>query len=239
MKNLKRNPQAVLAQLVEDDSGQIFTKSDCIIQIPVRFSEKGLGQVGVRNFTYGLFPIILPSGDYSVCNVAALIEIDPYKTLPIKIKDVEYHEFHFKADSVLIKTSDVVKRDTLMFAIMDELIFKGKIPWYVGYEDLGKIFDTAKDYGNSHVGQTYEVVEFIAAMVSRPKDERDKYLRAVINNYSDTSLDKIDYVPLQSIFYSVHSTLNKLAGSYFNDGITSALTTPTEEISKIESILRS
>ena len=237
MSRYLRNSVAVKNQLVETDN-QILTKGICKIQIPTRFADVGLAQVGVSTFIYGLFPIILETGEYTICNVNALMEISPFKTTIVNISEVSYYEFTFEEGSVVIKSTDLVRRDTLMYNVIDEIIFKGKVPWYVEYEDLGKLFDTAKKFGNSNVGQNLEVIEFIASMVTRPKQDRVKYLRSTISSYEDTVLDKIDFVPLKSVFYSVNSTLNKLSGSYFSDGVISALVNKTSNVDKIESIIR-
>lgn len=238
---LKRDPQAVLSTLIQTPTGQVIAKENCKIQVPVRFSESnvGLGQVGIQTFTYGLFPIILENGNYSVCNVNALIELDPYKTLVVTLDEIDYHEFYFEPGSVIIKSTDLIQRETLMFNVMDEFIFKGKLPWYVEYDDLGHLFDTAKYHANSNVAQNPEVIEFIAALITRSKQDRTKYIRNVAKTYSDYELNKIDYIPLSNVFYSAHSTVNKLAGSYFNDGVISALVTPSENVEQIEKILRS
>jgi hypothetical protein len=108
----------------------------------------------------------------------------------------------------------------------------------MGYDDLGKLFDTAASHAGSNVGDNYEVIELIASMVTRSKEDRSKYIRSVAETYADVSDGKIDYVPLSSVFYSVNSTVNKIAGSYFTDGVVSALVVPTAKVDKIESILR-
>jgi hypothetical protein len=168
-----------------------------------------------------------------------MIEIMPARTTIVSIDEVEYHEFSFDAKSVVIKTTTVVRRDALIFNIIDELVFKGKVPWYVEYADLGHMFDTAKSHGNSNVGQNLEVIEFIASLITRPVSDRTKYLRTTAKSYGDAAPSKVDYVPLKSVFYSVNSTLNKLSGSYFGDGIASALVNPTDRVDTIETILRS
>lgn len=238
MAKLRRNAQAVLKCLAENEAGQIIAKVPCKIQAPVRFSEVGLGTVGVNVFIYGLFPIIIETGEYAVMNITALVELDPSEITVVTIDEDEYHEFKFEAGQVVIKSSDVIRRKTLMFNIFDELIFKGKVPWYVGYEDLGKVFDTALEYGDAKVGEVNEPIELITSMVTRAKADRRKYARVLAKSYDDVTLDKISFVALKSVFYSINSTLNKLTGSYFSDGVTSALVNPTSEVGKIEAILR-
>lgn len=238
MAKYTRNASAINAQLFETESGQIISKVPCKIQIPARFADIGLGQVGVNTFVYGCFAIINENNEYAVCNVNTLIEINPFKTLKVKINEVDYYEFTFEAGQVVIKTSTTVKRDTLMYNVIDELIFQGKIPWYLNYEDVGKLFDTAKEFANSNIGENLETIEFLTSIVTRTIDDRTMYLRLAANSYSDTTINKITFVPLKSMFYSVNSTLNKLSGSYFSDGLTSALVKTTDEVGKLESILR-
>lgn len=237
MSKLKRDAQAALSNLFTNEAGQVIAKKACTIQIPVRFTEIGLGEIGINTFTYGFFPIIFDTV-YAVMNVCAMVELNPVKLTRIKIEDVDYYEFHFDAGQVVIKASDLVKREPLMYNVFDEFVFKGKLPWYAQYEDVGKLFDTALYHAGSKVAQNLEVIEFVASMISRSKSDRTKYIRTFANNYSDVSLDKVDFVPLKSVFYSVNSTLNKIAGSYFNDGITSALVQRSAQAEKIEKIIR-
>lgn len=240
MAKYRRNQEAVKAVLVESKAGQVLTKVDCKIQAPARFTEGsvGLGSIGSDVFIYGIFALILDTGEYSVCNIAAQVQINPYKTTSVMIDDVEYHEFHFHKNDVVIKTTDLVKNSDTIYSVFDELIFKGKVPWYMGYEDLGKLFDTAKYHADSNVATNLETIELIASMISRSKEDRTEYIRHKAKDYKDVSLEKLEYVPLKSVFYSVKSTLNKLAGSYFNDGVVSALVEPSEKQQMIESVLR-
>jgi hypothetical protein len=229
---------ACKVNLVDNGKGQILTKQNCKIQVPFRYSTRGLGEVSVDTRIYGCFPVIFENGQYTLCNVTSVIEINPFKTSVVLIDEVEYHQFEFRAGDVVIKNTEVVRDDLLMYNIFDEFIFKGKIPWYMGYDDLGKLFDTAASHAGSNVGDNYEVIELIASMVTRSKEDRSKYIRSVAETYADVSDGKIDYVPLSSVFYSVNSTVNKIAGSYFTDGVVSALVVPTAKVDKIESILR-
>lgn len=239
MTGYKRSPEAVLSQLVENQADQVITKKACKIQVPIRYAEIGLGQIGINTFIYGLFALIMiDTGEYTVCNVNAMVEINPSKLMITTIDEVDYHEFYFEPGQVVIKTTNLVKRDTMMYNVLDEFILKGKVPWYVEYDDLGSLFDTSKYHANSDIAANPEVIEFIASMITRSKDDRTKYIRTVAKSYKDTALDKISYVPLQSIYYSVNSTVNKLAGSYFSEGVKSALVNPTDRVDKIERILR-
>ena len=240
MTKYTRAPDKVKSAIVETN-GQVIINSPATIHIPTRFSANAvqLCQIGETVFSYALFPVILTeTKEYSILNVTSIVEMIPSKVSKITIDTVEYHELIFDAGDVLIKTTDVVRRDSIIFNILDELIFNGKIPWYIDYEDLSKIFDTAETFAKSRVGQNLEVVELLASMVSRSKKDRNKYIREVGQSYDDFKASNIDYTPMESVLYSVKSVLNKVSGSYFTHGINSALINKSTKVDKIEQILR-
>lgn len=238
MAKYKRDAGKVLANLKVTPTGQVITTKPCKIQVPVRFTEIGLGEIGINTYAYGLFCIISETGEYSVCNVNAILQLEPYKQSLVTINEVDYYEFHFEAGSVVIKTTDLIKQEALLYRIFNEFIFNGKVPWYVEYDDLGKLFDSAKHHAGSNVAQNLEVIEFIASMITRSSKDRRIYIRNSIKSLNELTLENIAYVPLKSVFYSVNSTLNKIAGSYVNDGIASALVNQSTSAGKIERILR-
>lgn len=235
---LVRKPEVVLQQLAKNSANQVICKVACKVQVPLRFKDKNLAEVGIRTFVYGFFPIILSTGEYAVMNLTSKVELAPSTTITTMVDGVEYYEFSFLPGSILFKNTYVLKDESMMFSVFEEFVFLGKVPWYAEYDDIGKLFDTAKKHGGSNVAQTPEVIEFIASMIGRRKDDKTKYLRTTVKSYDETKSDKVAYVPLKSVYYSVNSTLNKLAGSYMSAGIDSAIVAPSTTVENIESILR-
>lgn len=238
MSKLVRNADRVKQCLKELPDGQLLVTEACRIQIPMRFAQRGLAQIGLENFIYGAYALILEDGNYSVSNINAMVKISPFKTLTVEIKGVPYYEFHFEANSILINTVHLLCQGDIIFNVFDEFMFKGNIPWYIGYEDLGKLFDTADYHAKTNVNANLEVIELIASMLGRNKEDRTKYYRSVIEKREELRTNPPAYVPLNSVFYSATNTMNKLAGSYFNDGIVSALVNPSTEVERIETLLR-
>lgn len=238
MSNYVRNAQAVKSVLRETESRQLICLKKCKIQIPMRFNNVGLAQVGADTYIYGIFVLILEDGNYAVCNVNSMFKIVPDKILTTKIEGSEYYEFHFNAGDVVSTNTDLVKRDTLIYNVFNEIFFNGNIPWYVEYEDLCKIFDTSKSFADSNVNQNLEVIELIASLISRDQRDRTKYHRRAIKTEEDAKSIKPAFIPLKSVFYAVTNTFSKLAGSYFNDGVVSALVNPSTQSTRIENILK-
>jgi hypothetical protein len=238
MATLRRDASQAHKYLKELPDGQLFTTKACKIQIPEHFAHRGLAEVGIETYIYGIYALIFEDGIYAVSNINAMIKITPFKTQTVKIKEVLYYEFYFEANSVVIPNMNLVCRDTLIYNVFDEIYFKGKVPWYLNYEDIGKLFDTAKPHADSNVAENFETIELIASIVAREKGNRINYFRHSLKSAEDTKRSVPDYVPMMSVFYSATNTLNKLAGSYFNDGIVSALVNPSTEVQRIEQLLR-
>lgn len=234
---LIRDPERALKQLVETEQGELITLVPAKIHVPTRFQERGLATIGVDTFVYGMYALILEDQYYTVSNVNALIPISPFKIETEKVDGVEYHAFYFEPETVVIKNTTIVQRDSLIYDILDELIFKGKIPWYMGYEDLGRMFDTAKEYAGSNICNRYEIIELVVSMITRSSADRTLYYRRQVSSRDELQRANMTYLPLTSVFY-LSSTLAKLAGNYFDDGVKSALVTPTERIERIEALLR-
>ncbi len=236
---LTRDAAKVKACLKELPSGQLLTTQACRIQVPKRFEDRGLAAIGNDTYIYGIYALILEDGSYAVSNIMAMVKINPYKILEVKIDEVSYYEFYFEANSLIVDTVHLVRRNLLMFNVIDEFMFQGNVPWYIEYEDLGKLLDTSEFHADSKVGQSFEVTELIASFLGRKRDDRTKYYRTVIESYADLKKNPPAFVALKSVFYSATNTLNKLAGSYFNDGVVSALVSPSQNVERIEALLRS
>lgn len=216
----------------------MVTSEHVRIQVPERFVNAGLAQVGIDNYVYGIYALLLDDDTYAVSVTNTMLKINPTKTLRIKVNEVPYYEFHFDAGTAVIPDVNSVKRDTMVYNVINELMFMGHMPWYMEYDDVGKIFDTSSKFAGSSVNNSLECVELLAAIVARDREDPTKPYRLVVTDEEYKKRHKPRFIPMKSVFYAATSTSNKLAGSYFNDGIVSALVTPTTEVSRIEQLLR-
>lgn len=237
-RNLIRDASKIHAILQEMPDGSVITTKECKIYIPSRFAERNLAEVGVENTISGIYAIVTEDLYYGVSLINAMIKIKPTSTLKVKVLGVEYFEFTFSPGSVVIETTTLVKKDTLVYRIYDEIISKGRVPWFIDYNDLGHIFDTAKSHANANIGQNSEVTELIISMVARDKTDKTKYYRTTVDNLADIKSKPPTYIPLRSVTYAATNTTNKLAGSYFSSAVTSALVSPAERTERIEGLLR-
>lgn len=238
VKKLVRDGARVRACIKELPDGRLIALKELKIFIPTRFTERGLASVGIETTIVGIYAIVLDDAYYGVSTVNAKMRIEPTSTMKVMLDGDEYFQFTFEPGSTIVASVHLVKSNTLIYSIYDEIIAKGRAPWYLGYIELGKLFDTAKYHAGANIGGNHEVTELLVSMIARDPKNRHRYYRTAVKSFDDMQKSPPAMVPLKSVTYSATNTLNKLAGAYMHEGIVSALVTPTERVERIENLLR-
>lgn len=235
----ERNAKKVHAALQEAPDGSVVTSRKLAIYIPERYAEKQLAQIAAEIYTLGVFAMVVDDRYYAVSNAIAKMRIKPTVVSTVKFDGDNYLEFSFDPGSVVIADKELVKDDFLVYKVFDEFVSKGRIPWFIDYRrDLGALFESAGYHAGLNLASNHVILDIIAAAITRYKVDPTIYYRHMVKNLND--LDSIESVniPLRSVSYGATNTTSKLVGSYFGEGLTSALVNPSEKMEKIESILR-
>lgn len=214
----------------------VVTKKDMTIHVPLRYPQKSLAILGEQNYCVGIFPIIMDN-KYSVMSLMSLLHLGQASIDQVTIEDVEYYTFFFEAGSTFIQETEVVRDDAITFNVFDEFISQGNIPWFIEYIDLANIYDTANIYADSKMPNYKYPYEILISLMSRSPKDRMKLYRYTLNTYSDLN-QYPDFTQLKSVMYMSKGTLNKLAGSYMDEGVVSALVYPNDRVERIEKLLR-
>lgn len=236
-RSLIRDPARVHNALRELDDGRLVTTVGCKIYIPSRFEERDLASIGIETYIIGIYAMVIEDQYYAVSLVNAMMRIDPTSTLRVMIDGDEYYEFVFDPGATVFTSVDLVKTDTIVYSIYNEIFAKGRVPWYLGYDELAMIFDTAKYHAGANIGQNQEVTELLVSIISRNEKNRHEYYRHIAKT-SEALKTPPAFIPLRSVSYAATNTLNKLAGSYAKEGLISALVNPTDRVERIEELLR-
>lgn len=235
---VKRNPAAIQSYLQETKSGSVITKRDCIIQFPKRLVDRDLAEIGSETYVFGIFAIII-GNEYAISTIPSMIRTNPSRIDEREIKGDFYYNFYYEGGDVIIENINLIRKDTLIYNLTEEFFLKGNIPWYIGYEDLGRIYDKAKEFADSNVAQNYATMEAMAACISRAPHDRSVQYRHFIKSKKDIDSNNPTYIGLYgNVFYAAPGTVNKLAGSYFQDAVVSALVQPSTKSSHVETLLR-
>lgn len=236
MHNLKRDPVRIHQILVEREDGAVYTTAPCKIQIPQRYQERHLANVGSEIYILGIFAII--SDDvYGVSITNAMMRINPSSTETIDIDGTAYLEFHFDKGDKIFPNVELVKNDTITFYIYDEFIAKGRIPWFINYYDLPKLFDTARFHAGINLGNR-AILDLISSTIARNAANKTELYRHVLKKPSDVETNPPVIIPFKSVTWNTSDTTSRLIGSYFGDSITSALVNPSDKVERIEELLR-
>ena len=232
---LTRNKDKINASLVTHGDGTVSSKTETMITIPSFWEEKGLFIRGDTLMVAAICPIIIDKY-YGILNTLSMIATDPESVTTVTIDDDDYILLNYTAGDRILSRPDVVIDDGLPYKVFDAFIDKGKIPWYLSYEDIGKLMDSSHTFAGLNFNVDHAIFEMVASLITRSANDRSKFYR---HSASKSTTAKYTFIPMRSVQYGASNTTAKLIGAYWSDGLTSALVHPSERKELIEDLLRS
>jgi hypothetical protein len=226
---LSRDSKAIESKLyIKDD--KVYTKEKTIIEFPKWYEDKEFLDIQNVSFLYGIFAILI--GDkYSVSLIPTLISTTPLMTKEVERDEEVYIQYIYGKDTPIINNTEVVKRELLSAILFDNFFIKGKVPWFIEYEDLIKIMDNLVYYAKSNLGNYNIANELVISFIARNKNNKNLFYRQKLEGDPE-------YINMISPFFSTRSTVAKLSSNYFRDSIVSALVQKEEEPTRLENIVR-
>ena len=238
LTKLIRDASRVHETLQELEDGSLVTKKGCKIYIPSRFLQRNLAEIGAHTYIVGVFCISVDDTYYAVSMIDAMVELGTYGLSKVKIGEVEQLEFSFMPGSVVIKSTSPVCENTVCFNIYDEIICKGHVPWYLDYNDMAGLFDTARKHADTRVGDNRYVCELNVSIIARKSENRTIYYRCVPETLKEVRSNPPAFIGMKNVPYAATNTTTKITGSYFSVGVVSALVSPSDRTERIEGLLR-
>lgn len=238
ISKLVRDAKRVHANLREMPDESLVVLKPCKVYIPTRFQTTGLAEIGAETQIVGLAAIVFEDAYYAVLSVNAMVKITPSRIEKVKINNTEYYEFHFTAGSTLTPNLNLFVNTGVLYDVYNEILASAKVPWYLSYNDLGSIFDTSGKHAGGDIAKRPEVIEIIVAKIARQPQDKNLPYALLAKTPEVMAKTRASYVPVKSVIFSATNTLTKLAGSYMQHGVISAIVRPTERTEKLEAILR-
>lgn len=233
-----RNPSKVHAALVQQSDDSVLTTREVRIYIPARFLEKKLASITDEIRTVGIFAIVVDDKYYAVSKVNAMMRLKPSSTSTVKFDGESYLEFRFPPGSTVFADTKLFRDDGLVYQIFNEIISKGKVPWYLNYEDLGHLFSTAESHANVRFDSIHAILEMFVAAICRDQNDRTRFYRHIYNEVNGKPVSEPAVIPFVSITFGATNTTARMMGSYFDQGLNSALVNPSTKNEEIEDLLR-
>ena len=236
VSSLKRDADFIKKHLSVVKDGNVKTSHDCYISIPVAFEDKKIVTLGEITQIMGSFAIIM--GDkYALFNSLTSYNIKPNVTAIEKINDTPYFKFEFKKGSTFIESLSTIKNGVLAYEILNMYLFRGKVPWYITYDDLAKTFDTAAKHSGLALDANPEILEMLVSLSSRQSSDTSKTLRHLQNNRLSPS--DITFVALANIAFGPGTSFTRLLGNYQEGGVITSLTAEDTTTDNVEEVIRS
>lgn len=233
-----RDAARVLAQLKLTEERSYVALKPLKVYIPARFPQRDLADFSNEITFVGICAIVLDDTYYAASKICAPLRSEPTLVNTVTIDDVEYIEMSYEVGDRVICSKDLVMIDNLLYRIYDEIIAKGRVPWYMSYPEIGGVFQTSLKHAGVRIGKTPTVMEIIAAAIARDETDLRRYYRQTVLTYEDITAAPPTIIPLRNISYGATNTIAKISGSRFDEGMTSAIVNPGEKVEMTERYIR-
>ena len=230
---LKRDHAAVKKALTVTKDGKTIAKQAMSIHVPVSYKAADLFYyTGEAEF---LAAYALVVGDkYLVDVTPMLIRSKPSDLHTVTINEVDYYVLEYQPGDEVLTGNQFVKLDTVSYLVWNQFIDRGRVPWFMGYDDkLGAMLRSLSHSG-ANLGDTYSIFSMIASVTMRDKKDRTKHLRYTLQKNPKA---EPYHVGLRNILYTAETSSAKLTGSYADIGLTSDIVNPSQKPEGIEEIL--
>lgn len=235
---LTRDKKKALAAVTVKGKSLVATQALKIV-IPRHYASGKLGAIESSVRALGIYALVVDNKYYGVNVTNGTLTFTPSQLNVITINDIEYLEMAFDAGDTILPSLDIVKNSSLLFLIYDEITAKGKSPAFFNYQDLARVFDTARDYTGLDLFTDHAILEMMQATRCRNPIDRTEHFRQMLKKQDDLNALLPSVLPLRSVAYGATSTAAKLLGSGINEGVTGALVNPTEKLEDVERLLLS
>lgn len=234
LKDYTRNAAPVLSGLKELE-GKLITTKALKMYLPRTFEDKRMIVLGNEMYVVGLYMLATDDRHYAVSLTTAMMRTEPSSINTVYMDGVEMYELQYEPGDEVISDLNLVVNGKLIYSIYDEIFSLGRVPPYLSYQDIGRIFESAPKHANVNLASTPTILQMLAAAISRDPENPMVYFRQVTNG---KDLDTAKYVSLKSSTHSATNTTARLMGAYFSDNLTTALVHPAEREENVERLLR-
>ena len=237
--SMPRDAERVYSKLKEQDDGSMVVLAPFNVVFPKRFLERDMAYIGDTVRTTGVF-MMATDGHRCLFSVCAFVELVPDSISYFNYQGVDYVDLGFDPGSKLFRSLDTVQYNVLVYRIYKEFISNGNVPFFMEQtdklDDVSAVLDTARDYAGTNIGSQRAVTELITSLSARNPDDLVEYFRQLPPEVQART--RPNFIGLTSAPYGATNTLSRLAGSYFDQGLTAAIVYPSNKVSEQERLVR-
>lgn len=233
-----RDPHAVRSLLTTLPDKRVVAKKELSIHIPTRFIDLGMATLGVSNSTLGFIALVSADKRYGVMRIPSIVRLGPARISRAMIDNRDYTILSYGVGEVVFEATGCVKTSKMVYYIFDELFMNGNVPWYIQYDDMVCAFSGAQRFAGTRVASNQVAVSILASHLARNPENKTLFYRHLIRDRKDLNKLPVTYIGLGNVQYAPTTTMYRLAGSYMEDAMVTALNNPSDRSDGVEKVLR-
>jgi hypothetical protein len=236
IRGLKRDAGAAKRNiLVRGD--EMVAKVPCKIVIPARYIERGLGTLEPEVYVISIYAMIFEDNTYTIAQAPSLMRLTPTDVQDIVIEEEPYVEFSFAKGAVICPNLNLVMRNEMIYYVYNEFTAKGNMPWFMGENDKTIPYENAPRFCGVNVGANPSIMQMVHSSTTRVANNKAVQLRHAVRTPKELAAVEAVTIALRSIIWGPTNTPARIIGSYFKEGLTTALVNPSEIKEPIEDML--
>lgn len=209
-----------------------FTGETLELRVQKRYSVYDLLEISDTVKTLGIMDALI-DGKYQVaCTTLAVFETAPSDIEETVIENIPYIVLRYTKNDLFTVNTQMVQNSGIIYAVYMELISRGKIPYWFGYDDIAKVFDRVREMTGSGIGADQVIFELEVAHLSRSADDLSLMYR-----YTKPQ-SPMKFIPIKSVAYAPTSVMARLSGSRFDDGLAASLQLTSRVNQPLEDLFR-
>lgn len=202
------------------------------VRVQKRYSVYDLLEISDTVKTLGIMDAIV-DGKYQVAPLMlAVFETSPSDIEETVINNIPYVVLRYTKGDLFMVNTQVVQNSGIIYAVYMELISRGKLPYWFGYDDIAKVFDRVREMTGSGIGADQVIFELEVAHLSRSTEDLSLMYRYTKPNSS------MKFIPIKSVAYAPTSVMARLSGSRFDDGLAASLQLTSRVNQPLEDLFR-
>lgn len=235
--SLKRNPAAIAKLFIDNGNNEYIAGDSLKIVVPVKYEESDLMVIEGFVLTLGIFAVI-HGDEFASCIVPSKMRLLPSNISKVKYQEEDFYELEFEKGQVITDNFNLVRDDTLGYYIYNYFIALGRHYWFLSVRDMLNLMKDIGEFTGKVFGQGQTIMEMIASMCVRDSNDVNQYWRQTISSSDDIYGKPFEFIALRNVSLGARNTTAKLMGSYFSDGLYSALIYPSSTSERVEELLR-
>ena len=221
LSRLKRDSSTIINKLLVKDDVTIARENLRII-FPVRFLDNNFATVTTTGIVVmNLFAIMDDDGVYSVSKAPIFVKLTPSDITDVEVNGQACKCLLFPKNTIMMPTNTLGVNSAALYSLFAETVVKGKVPWYIDYEDQPDLISESGEYAGSPIGKDTLVMETLAAIGARhPTDISKPYRTYLLEGGKG---ERPQTVGMLDVTVIMETTAGKIIGGYARDGLKSAV----------------